>query len=220
MKIWSPNFKDGEKIPKEFAFAKRAAIGHFSHSKNHNPHLEWSDLPEGTQSLVLTVYDADAPTQAEDADQENKTLSKDLPRTDFYHWVLVDLPPEGSPIEEAEFSNQVTPHGKSGLNGPRHTRQGVNDFSQWFKGNKEMEGNYFGYDGPAPPWNDERVHHYVFTLYALKEKRCPIRGVFDARRVLKAIEGLVLDKASFEGVYFINPKVKWEPPLQMAVSPA
>ena len=30
-----------------------------------------------------------------------------------------------------------------------------------------MGGTYRGYDGPAPPWNDQRVHRYHFTLFAL-----------------------------------------------------
>jgi phosphatidylethanolamine-binding protein (PEBP) family uncharacterized protein len=34
-------------------------------------------------------------------------------------------------------------------------------------GNPDMAGQYFGYDGPCPPWNDERMHHYIFTIYAL-----------------------------------------------------
>jgi len=32
-----------------------------------------------------------------------------------------------------------------------------------------MKGTYFGYDGPAPPWNDSVVHHYAFTLYAVDD---------------------------------------------------
>ena len=34
-----------------------------------------------------------------------------------------------------------------------------------------MFGDYYGYDGPCPPWNDELVHRYVFTLYALDVPR-------------------------------------------------
>ena len=50
---------------------------------------------------------------------------------------------------------------------PRGARQGINDYTGWFAGDKDMAGNYFGYDGPCPPWNDEIPHRYVFTLYAL-----------------------------------------------------
>ena len=37
--------------------------------------------------------------------------------------------------------------------------------------NNDMRGDYHGYDGPCPPWNDGILHHYVFTLYALDVAR-------------------------------------------------
>ena len=37
----------------------------------------------------------------------------------------------------------------------------------WFASDKDMAGDYHGYDGPCPPWNDEIPHRYVFTVYAL-----------------------------------------------------
>ena len=68
-----------------------------------------------------------------------------------------------------------------------------------------MAGDYFGYDGPCPPWNDSIVHHYVFTLYALDVPRCPVEGNFTGPQVLRAIEGHVLDRASITGTYSLNP---------------
>jgi phosphatidylethanolamine-binding protein (PEBP) family uncharacterized protein len=44
-----------------------------------------------------------------------------------------------------------------------------------------MAGEYYGYDGPCPPWNDERVHTYVFTLYALDIPRLPLEGRFTGK---------------------------------------
>ncbi len=70
-----------------------------------------------------------------------------------------------------------------------------------------MGGNYFGYDGPCPPWNDEILHHYVVTLYALDCARCPVSGTFKGGEVLKAIEGYVLAKASLTGIYTLSPKL-------------
>ena len=71
-----------------------------------------------------------------------------------------------------------------------------------------MGGDYFGYDGPGPPWNNELVHHYHFTLYALDVPRCPVEGRFTGREVLKTIEGHTLDKASVVGSYAIYPKAR------------
>ena len=44
-----------------------------------------------------------------------------------------------------------------------------------------MSGDYFGYDGPCPPWNDALVHRYVFTLYALDVATLGLQGPFTAR---------------------------------------
>ena len=45
------------------------------------------------------------------------------------------------------------------------------DYTGWFADDPQMSGQYFGYDGPFPPFNDSLVHHYVFTLYALNVAR-------------------------------------------------
>ena len=70
-----------------------------------------------------------------------------------------------------------------------------------------MGGDYFGYDGPCPPWNDSIVHRYRFTLYALDLSRCPVEGRFNRTEVLAAIEGHVLAEASITGTYSLNPAV-------------
>ena len=71
-----------------------------------------------------------------------------------------------------------------------------------------MAGDYHGYDGPCPPWNDERVHHYRFTLYALDLESCPVVSGFGAAEVLNAIERHVLEEASIVGSYAINPAAR------------
>jgi len=68
-----------------------------------------------------------------------------------------------------------------------------------------MAGAYFGYDGPCPPWNDAIVHRYVFTLYALDIASVPLDGEFTGQQVRAAIDGHVLDQASFSGSYTLNP---------------
>jgi hypothetical protein len=71
-----------------------------------------------------------------------------------------------------------------------------------------MAGEYFGYDGPCPPWNDEIVHRYHFTVYALDLDRCPVEGTFTGPDVLKAVEGHVLGEGSMVGTYAIYPKAR------------
>ncbi len=204
MRLWSESFKDGGRLPANYALAKPDPLKHAGFSDNLNPHLAWDNLPKETESLVLIVHDADAPTRPDEVNREGRTVPFSLPRADFFHWVLADLTP-GSFIQEGDFSRGVVPKGKPGPQGPRGTRQGLNDYTGWFKGNPEMEGLYFGYDGAGPPWNDERLHHYFFTLYALSGKTCPVRGEFTGPQVLKEMEGMVLAQARISAVYSLFP---------------
>lgn len=208
MRIWSDSFKHGEPIPAHLAFGKPHPDTHVELSDNKNPHLAWTDLPSGTRSLVLICHDVDVPSRADDVNQEGKTVAADLPRVDFFHWILVDLPPDAAPLAEGEFSAGITPKGKPGPAGPRGTRQGINDYTAWFGGDAAMGGKYFGYDGPCPPWNDVRIHNYRFTLYALDVPRCPVEGEFGGPDVIAAIAGHVLGKASLVGTYAICPGAK------------
>jgi len=208
MKLTSESFSNNQPIPVEFAFGAPDPKTHVTLSKNMNPQIAWSDLPNGTKSLVLICHDYDVPSKGDDVNQEGKTVPASLPRVDFYHWVLVDLDPKSGPIKAGEFSNGVTARGKPGPEGPRGTRQGINDYTAWFAGDQDMSGNYFGYDGPCPPWNDTMLHHYVFTLYALDVEMCSVRGTFKGPDVLAAIRGHVLGQAALTGVYSLNPAVK------------
>ena len=208
MRLASNSFADNGRIPVEFAFCATDAATHVTLSSNRNPHLSWGDLPAGTKSLALICHDPDVPSKADDVNKEGRTLSAKLPRVDFYHWVVVDLSPAMGMIKAGDFSDGVTARGKTGPDGPHGTRQGINDYTKWFAGDKDMSGNYYGYDGPCPPWNDEIPHHYVFTLYALDEAKCGVSGTFEGPDVLAAIRGHVLGQAKLTGVYTLNPSVK------------
>jgi hypothetical protein len=208
MKLNSISFGDGQPIPAEYAFCKPDAKTHCTFGANRNPQLAWRDVPAGAKSLVLICHDRDVPSKPDDVNQEGREIPASLPRVDFFHWVLVDLDPQSAPIAAGEFSSSVTPRGKSGPAGPRGSRQGINDYTAWFAGDKDMAGNYFGYDGPCPPWNDSIQHRYVYTLYALDVDRCPVKGNFGGADVRKAIAGHVLAEAKLTGIYTLNPKVR------------
>lgn len=64
--ISSPDFRNGELIPKRFS----------CEGDDMSPELSWNDPPEGTKSYALIVEDPDAPAGT------------------FIHWVVYDLPPE------------------------------------------------------------------------------------------------------------------------------
>ncbi len=208
MELTTESFNDGEEMPGEYAFCVPHPEDKATFSDNLNPQLSWSDLPEGTESLVLICHDPDVPSKGDDVNQEGREVPADLPRVDFYHWVLVDISTELDGIDEGEFSEAVTPRGKDGPDGPHGTRSGINDYTNWFAGDEEMGGDYFGYDGPCPPWNDSIVHHYHFTLYALDVAECPVEGKFTGDEVLGAIEEHVIDQARVTGLYSLNPDVE------------
>jgi Raf kinase inhibitor-like YbhB/YbcL family protein len=207
MQLRSDSFNDGEYLPTQYAFGKTSADGKIDLSDNRNPHLAWSDLPEGTKSIALLCVDGDVPTKPDDVNQEGRVVPSDLPRADFSHWVLVDLAPDAT-IAEGAFCDAITPKGKDGPDGPQGTRQGINDYTGWFAGDPDMAGDYYGYDGPCPPFNDSIVHHYRFTAYALDVDRVGVEGKFTAGEVLAAIEGHVLGHATIVAKYTINPDAK------------
>jgi len=203
MQLRSDSFKDGDFIPSQYAFGKTSAEGQIDLSDNKSPHLAWSDLPEGTKSIAILCIDLHAPTKPDDVNQEGRMVPSDLPRAGFSHWVLVDLAPDAQ-IAEGAFSAGVTAKGKDGPDAPLGTRCGINDYTGWFASDPDMAGDYYGYDGPCPPFNDSIVHHYRFTAHALDADRVAVDGKFTAGDVLAAIDGHVLGEASLVAKYKIN----------------
>jgi Raf kinase inhibitor-like YbhB/YbcL family protein len=208
MELSTSAFPNNGVIPAEFTFCAMDAVAHVKLSANRNPDFAWTGLPAGTKSLALLCHDPDVPSRGDDVNQEGRTVPASLARVDFFHWVLVDLAPAAPAIARGEFSDGVTARGKPGPHAPRGARQGINDYTGWFSGDKDMAGNYFGYDGPCPPWNDEIPHRYVFTLYALDVPRLAVTGVFAGADVRAAMMGHVLGQAAVTGRYTLNPAVR------------
>ncbi|THA29235.1 phospholipid-binding protein, partial [Streptomyces sp. A1136] len=82
---------------------------------------------------------------------------------------------------------------------------GLNDYTSWFAGDGDMSGDYFGYDGPCPPWNDAIAHRYIFTLYAIDQEQLTVTGKFTGTDVHNALQGHVLAQAAITGTYTLNP---------------
>jgi len=72
-----------------------------------SPALTWTDVPDGTRSLVLIVDDPDAPDPA-------------APKMTWVHWVLYNLPPNVNGLPEAVEATKL----------PSGTLQGINDWSR------------------------------------------------------------------------------------------
>ena len=205
MRLESHAITNDSPIPAEFCFGVPAAEGHVKLGDNRNPDLRFMDIPGEARSLVLICVDPDVPTKPDDVNQEGRSVPASLPRCNFYHWVMVDIPVSTRGIQAGTASAGITPGGKRQPSGPAGARQGLNDYTNWFAGDPDMGGNYFGYDGPCPPWNDELMHHYHFVLYATDLERCPVDGAFTGQDVMQALEGHVLATASITGLYSLNP---------------
>ena len=208
MKLISKNITDGQPIGEDYAFGAYDPENHVRLTANMSPHLAWSDAPAETKSFALLVHDPDVPSRADDVNQEGRTVPHNLPRIDFFHWVAVDIPVSINEVDTGIGGLGVIAKGKSGPDAFGGARHGINDYTAWFADDPDMCGNYYGYDGPCPPWNDERLHHYVFTVYALDTTRCAVDGTFDGRDVRAAIEGHVLAEAQITGTYHIYPDAK------------
>jgi Raf kinase inhibitor-like YbhB/YbcL family protein len=207
MKLQSSSFSDGAAMPMSLAFGKIDPTHRVALADNRNPQLSWTDFPEDTRAFAVLCHDYDVPSIPDDVNQEGREVPASLARIDFFHWVLIDLPVSITSITEGEYSHQVSPRGKSGPEARHGTRQGINDFTQWFASDHDMRGDYYGYDGPCPPWNDSIVHHYVFTVYALDVARLPIEGRFDGRQARDVLARHALASASVTGSYTLNPRL-------------
>ena len=202
MRISSESFEHRGRIPAEFALGAPEGFG-----GNRNPHLRWDDVPGGTRSFALMCIDTDAPTDPSAVGRDLQ-IPVEQPRTDFVHWVVVDLPADLRMIAAGSCSDGVTAHGKRQPPGPAGSRQGLNDYTRWFAGNADMGGDYFGYDGPYPPSNDLRLHRYFFRLFALDVARLPVPERFTAADVFIAGQEHALTESSVWGSYSLNPDVR------------
>jgi Raf kinase inhibitor-like YbhB/YbcL family protein len=207
MKLTTTAFADMAPIPGEFAFCVIDPAAHVRLSTNRNPDFKWDDVPPGTRSLALLCHDPDVPSRGDDVNQEGRVVPASLPRVDFFHWVLVDVSTTRTQIDRGAHANGVVARGKPGPNAPGGGRHGLNDYTGWFAGDKEMAGDYFGYDGPCPPWNDAIAHLYIFTLYALDLAQLPVSGKFTGADARRAMQGHVLAQAAVTGRYTLNPNV-------------
>lgn len=205
MKLRSDNFQNGQPIPARNAFGKPGSPVELS--DNLSPHLVWSDAPHATRSFALTCIDPGVPSRGDDVNQQGRTVPADLPRVEFVHWLMANIPAECGELAEGTCGEGITPRGKRAPSGPPGSVQGSNDYTGWFAGDAEMGGAYLGYDGPCPPWNDSIVHHYHFCILALDAAALDLRPGFTLAELRTAMQGHVLAEAELTGTYSLNPAV-------------
>jgi Raf kinase inhibitor-like YbhB/YbcL family protein len=96
---------------------------------NISPTLLWSNVPAGTKSLALQVYDPDAPTGS-----------------GFWHWAVYNLPPASTGLAQGA--------GNAREKLPAPAFGGNTDFQD--TGAAGANGNYAG---PCPPAGDKPHHY-------------------------------------------------------------
>jgi len=83
-RLFSEDFKDGDTLPEAQVFN---GMGH--RGGNISPQLAWADAPAGTRSVVVTLYDPDAPTGS-----------------GWWHWVVANVPASCSELPRGCGSGQ------------------------------------------------------------------------------------------------------------------
>jgi Raf kinase inhibitor-like YbhB/YbcL family protein len=201
------NVKNVGLMPNQYDFCVPTPDGHAAPGPDKSPHISWSKGPDGTKSYVAILTDIDNPAeQRETMNKEGMTVSASAKRRTVFHWVLVDIPANVTSLPEGAESEGRVPHGKPQTPASVGVR-GLNDFTMFMAANEQMKGQYYGYDGPCPPWNDELAHRYVFTVYAVSVPSLNLSGPFPGAAVMTALEGKVLAKGELVGIASTNPSV-------------
>jgi hypothetical protein len=206
LKVKVDSFKSGQVIPGKYAFCIPAETGHTAAGGDISPKITWSKGPRGTKSYAIIVTDPDVPTIRDNMNKEGATLPATMPRRTFYHFLLVDIPPKVRSLAEGEASNARVVHGKPAT-AIKVGMPGLNDYTTATAASEALKGKYYSYDGPCSPWNDEIVHHYHFTVYALSVLKLDLKGDFNGTDAMAAIKDKILAQGEVVGLYSQYPPV-------------
>ena len=206
LKVTVGSIKNDRAIPAKYTFCVAAAQGHTGPGPNFNPSIKWSKGPAGTKSYAVIIFDPDVPINRATMNKEGAPISPSEPRRTFYHLLLVDIPPDVRSIAEGALSNARVARGKPATQ-VKTGIPGLNDYTPVMAANEAMKGNYYGYDGMCPPWNDETAHHYHFAVYALSVPKLDIKPDFNGTDATSAIKDKILAQGEVVGLYSQNPDV-------------
>lgn len=141
MKITSDVFSNNGRIPAEYT----------CDGNRTRPPLEISDVPKEAKTLAIVVDDPDAPSG------------------DFVHWIIWNIDPDTSVIENGEIPDGAV-EGYTSLGKP-------------------------GWMAPCPP---SGLHHYNFKLYAL-DAALSIQKSSNKAGLLDAMKGHMIGSAILTG---------------------
>ena len=202
LKFSVPQWPQSGNIPAEYAFGKIGIHDEVTASNNLNPQIIIESVPEGTEALALLLVDPDVPQDGTQVNQSGIVIEASARRGDFYHCVLANIPPNTQEIPKGALSNGITEGGKP-LGLCAFGVQGLNNYTEWFSSDPQLEGLYGGYDGPCPPANDSITHRYIFELFALAEP-LTLPEEFCGEDLRHAAQGLIIDQAQWQSYYTLN----------------
>jgi hypothetical protein len=160
LELRSESFDDGDYLGAEHVLSEQYGFG--CAGSNISPALAWSGAPDDTRSFAVTCFDPDAPTGS-----------------GFWHWVVVNIPPEVSKLPAGAGSGEGLPAGALQV----RTDYGAP-----------------GYGGPCPPEGDH-PHRYLFTLHAVGLEALPVEADTSAAVVGFYLHFNTLEKATVMGLY-------------------
>jgi phosphatidylethanolamine-binding protein (PEBP) family uncharacterized protein len=165
----------GKPIPAAQALCVATADGKSEKVKQpQRPAITLSGVPKEAASVAIFMMDPDVPADFTDAGKEGKTLAADSKRQNFFHYGLVNVPPQVTRIIDTSGKLDKNP-GFPFYIDPADPKHGTIELTNDLGLNGYVEPAS-AYGGPCPPWNDDRVHHYHFIVLAL-DKDAPIKGV-------------------------------------------
>ena len=193
MEVTSPVFNRIRRIPKTHVCPGKApkpgtsfeqdALTKYADRKNTSPPIEWTGIPEGTQTIAL-MMDSDQIAHAEDPDIR------------FTHWLIWNLPPETSSLAEAvSTSTDVAALGPT-------VRQGTNDDGVVGYSGPCPAPITVGYFDAKP----KIVFEYLFHVYAL-DTTLELPGTATRDDFMKAIDGHVLSSGTVRGEFVASKQM-------------
>jgi Raf kinase inhibitor-like YbhB/YbcL family protein len=160
LELQSDSFNDGDYLGADHVLSEEYGFG--CAGANISPALAWSGAPDGTGSFAVTCFDPDAPTGS-----------------GFWHWVVVNIPPDVSSLPAGAGSGEGLPAGALQV----RTDVGVP-----------------GYAGPCPPEGDH-PHRYIFTVFAVALDALPVTADTSAAVVGYQLNFNTLEKTTLMALY-------------------
>jgi phosphatidylethanolamine-binding protein (PEBP) family uncharacterized protein len=163
----------GEPIPEAQALCTPTAEGKSAQVKApQRPAITLSGVPKEAASVAIFMMDPDVPADFTDAGKDGKTLAADSARQDFFHYGLVNVPPQATRIVDNSGNLDKNP-GFPFYVDPADPKHGTIELTNDL-GLNGYVSPATAYGGPCPPWNDARPHHYHFIALAL-DKDAPVQ---------------------------------------------